>query len=58
MAYRDDFETHMASYGTRTGMKERAPFVAQARTDPAARFQPVEDILAERQLFDRIAEAA
>jgi hypothetical protein len=48
----------MASYGTRTGIKERAPFVAQTRTNPAARFQPVEDILAERQLFDRIAEAA
>ncbi len=58
MAYRDDSETHMASYAPRTGMTDRAPFVAQARTTPAARFQPVEDILAERQLFDRIAEAA
>ena len=58
MSYRDDFETHMASYGPRNGMKDRAPVVAQARTNPAARFQPVEDILAERQLFDRIAEAA
>ena len=58
MAYREDFETHMTPYGSRTDMRDRAPFAAQARTKAASRFQPVEDLLAERQLFDRIADAA
>lgn len=58
MAYREDFETHMTPYGPRTGELDRAPLAAQARTMAASRFQPVGDILAERQLFDRIADAA
>ncbi len=58
MAYREDFETHMTSYGARTEFRDRVPLATQARTRAAAWFRPVEDILAEHQLFDRIADAA
>ena len=47
----------MTPYGSRTGKRGRAPLAAQARTMVASRFQPVGDIPAEAQLFDRIAEA-
>lgn len=58
MEYREDFETHMTPYGPRNGKRDRAPLAAQARTIAVSRFQPVGEILAEAQLFDRIADAA
>jgi len=48
----------MTPYGPRTGKRDRAPLAAQARTFAVSRFQPVGEILAEAQLFDRIADAA